>query len=203
LLSETTVDHRRLQYVAATYPYMRGLLTVTAGLLCIVLSLGNWEWGPFGDPTVVLVVGLALVVLMLVINRAYDATYGRVTPSASQRWRTSAVQAIGFVVLVAGGIGISGTSSWSLHVPVNGVMVGFGAIMLAQLRLVGALAVHHLVIWGALIVVGLVPVWHGGDAPNVGLFVAGIAAVLSGAIDHLRLVRTFAGAAAGPEGARG
>jgi hypothetical protein len=197
------VDHRRLQSVAATYPYMRGLLTVSAGVLCIVLSLGNWEWGPFRNPTVVLVVGLALVVLMLLISRAYDATYGRVTPSASQRWRTTAVQTIGFVVLAAGGIGISGTGDWSLHLPVNVIMVGFGAIMLAHLRLVGALAGHHLAIWGSLIVAGLVPVWDGADAGNVGLFVAGVAAVLSGAIDHLRLVRTFAGAGADTEGARG
>jgi hypothetical protein len=61
------------------------------------------------------------------------------------------------------------------------------------------------VIFGALVVIGLVPVWSGPDVPNWGLLLAGVAIVVNGTFDHLRLVRALGpGApAAQPGGAGG
>jgi len=54
-------------------------------------------------------------------------------------------------------------------------------------------------ILSAVVAAGLVPLWgdaRTSDAPNVGMLMVGVAAVATGILDHLLLVRTF-----GPSGA--
>ena len=53
------------------------------------------------------------------------------------------------------------------------------------------LKAHHVVIWGALLLAGALPVWTGADPSNIGLVMAGVAVMLSGIFDHRLFVRTF------------
>jgi len=54
------------------------------------------------------------------------------------------------------------------------------------------LRVHHMVIWGAALVAGLLPIWGlGADKDAVAYFPIGAATIVSGLIDHRMLVRTF------------
>ena len=53
------------------------------------------------------------------------------------------------------------------------------------------LKAHHVIIWGALLVVGAVPVWNGADPGNIGLVLAGVAVMVSGVFDHRLFVHTF------------
>ena len=63
--------------------------------------------------------------------------------------------------------------------------------MLVYYAITVGLSAHHLVIWGAVLVAGLLPVWDGADPSNVGLVIAGAAAMVAGVFDHRLLVRTF------------
>jgi hypothetical protein len=64
--------------------------------------------------------------------------------------------------------------------------------MLAGYAAGGVLRRHHLMIFGTLLVAGLLPVWNGADPSNIGgLFLAGIAFIATGILDHRLLVRTF------------
>jgi hypothetical protein len=74
--------------------------------------------------------------------------------------------------------------------------------MLAYYALVSGLRAHHVVIWGSLVVIGLLPVWDGADPSNVGLVLTGAAVIVNGVFDHLVIVRTFGPAATATVGAR-
>ena len=53
------------------------------------------------------------------------------------------------------------------------------------------LRTHHLVIFGALLLAGALPVWEGEDSANAGLLLGGVALALTGAFDHRAFLRTF------------
>ena len=54
------------------------------------------------------------------------------------------------------------------------------------------LRMHYLVVFGALLVAGLLPVWEReGMSGNTGLWMAGVAYIVSGLLDHRFLVRKF------------
>lgn len=50
---------------------------------------------------------------------------------------------------------------------------------------------HHLVVWGALLVAGALPVWSAADPSNVGLVMTGVAVAVNGVLDHLLLLRVL------------
>jgi hypothetical protein len=53
---------------------------------------------------------------------------------------------------------------------------------------------HHAIIWAPLLAGALLPVWGGldlSDTSNVGLLLAGVAAIASGVFDHRYLVRSL------------
>jgi hypothetical protein len=185
------VDRRHLQAVAAEYPYLRGLTAVPAGLLFVVSALGNWSWGPFAEPAFFVVVALALIGVAAAVNRYYDGHYGRVTPSKRQRTRAAAIAVASVAAIVFGTMLLHSRASWSLDLPVNTLPVIFGAIMLVHYGTVVGLGPRHVVIWGTLVAIGLVPVWHGENPLNVGLVLTGAAVAVNGVFDHLRLVRAF------------
>jgi hypothetical protein len=53
------------------------------------------------------------------------------------------------------------------------------------------LKTHHVIIFGALLIAGILPVWDGADPSNVGFLMAGVAMIVAGILDHRLLVRTF------------
>ena len=63
--------------------------------------------------------------------------------------------------------------------------------MLASYAAGGVLRRHHVIVFGTLLVVGLLPVWNGADPSNIGLLLAGVAFIVAGILDHRELVRTF------------
>jgi hypothetical protein len=83
--------------------------------------------------------------------------------------------------------------------PVNGLAAALAAGMLTHYAVTVGLRRHHLVIWGGVLVAGLLPIWGGlslSDTSNVGLVLSGMAAMLSGVFDHRVLARRLAPAQA-------
>jgi hypothetical protein len=189
------MDTDRLQSAAAEYPYLRGLTAIPLGLLFFVAALGNWEWGPLQHDWVFVVAVLAIGAIWAAINRYYNEHYGRVTPSVGRQYRAAAAGLLGVALMLGLTTLLRSRASWSLDLPVNPIPAAFGLLMLAYYALVSGLRAHHIVIWGSLIVIGLLPVWDGADPSNVGLVLTGAAVVVNGVFDHLVIVRTFGRAA--------
>ena len=93
-------------------------------------------------------------------------------------------------VVVGAGVQID----WSLDLPTNSTAAGFALIMLLYYAVTVGARAHHVVIWGAVLVAGLLPVW--GDVSqdtksNIGLLVVGVAMIATGLLDHGSLKRSF------------
>jgi uncharacterized membrane protein HdeD (DUF308 family) len=185
------VDQTQLRSAAAEYPYLRGLISVPAGLLFIVAALGNAEWGPFRHDWVFIAALLVIAAACAAINRFYNDHYGRVTPSTRQQVKAAAVAGAGVVLMIVLSLLLRSRASWSLDLPVNPIPAVFGGLMLAYSAAVAGLRPHHLVIRGSLIVAGLLPVWDRADPSNVGLVMCGVAVIVNGVCDHLQIVRTL------------
>jgi hypothetical protein len=185
------MERERLETAAANYSYLRGLFYVPLGSLFILAALGNWEWGPLRHTWVFVGTVLLIGATCLPINRYYSETYGRLTPSTRQQLKAVVATIIGVAVMVGGALLLRSRASWSLDLPVNPIAVSFAVFMLAYYAIVVGLKTHHLIIWGALLAAGLLPVWGGADPSNIGLVLAGVAVIASGIFDHRLLVRTF------------
>ena len=148
------MDQTQLRSAAAEYPYLRGLISVPAGLLFIVAALGNAEWGPFRHDWVFIAALLVIAAACAAINRFYNEHYGRVTPSTRQQVKAAAVAGAGVVLMIVLSLLLRSRASWSLDLPVNPIPAVFGGLMLAYSAAVAGLRPHHLVIWGSLIVAG-------------------------------------------------
>jgi hypothetical protein len=98
---------------------------------------------------------------------------------------------IGLAVMIGGSSLLRSQADWSLDLPVNAIAVAFALIMLISYAIGIGLKRHHVIIWGALLVTGALPVWTGADPSNVGLLLAGVAVMVSGVFDHRLFVRTF------------
>jgi hypothetical protein len=188
------MERRDMETTAANLFFLRGLMSVPLGALCIVATLGNWHWGPLRHDWVFV---LALVIAGLIslgINRYYNEHYGRVTPSTKLQTRTVIAGLLGVVVMTGGSLLLRSNVAWSLNWPVNPVAASFAIFFLIYCTLAIGLRVHHVVIWGAVLVAGLAPLWGDlslGDASNIGLVIAGVAAMVAGVFDHLALSRIF------------
>lgn len=185
------MERRKLESAATNYSYLRGLLSIPLGLVLIVAALGNWEWGPFRHAWVFVGCVLAAGGACLVIVRYYNENYGRITPSTRQEVRAVVAGVIGLAVM--GGVTLLARSAadWSLDLPVNSTAAGIAIFMLTYYALTVGLSAHHMIIWGAVLVAGLCPVWDGADPSNIGLVIAGIAAMATGILDHRLLVRSI------------
>jgi hypothetical protein len=191
-LVEIPVDRERLQSAAAGYPYLKGLLSVPLGLMLVLAALGNWEVGPLRNPWAFVAAAAAIGASALAVNRYYSLHFGRVTPSPRQQRRSAVAAAAGVAIMVGTTLLLRSRAAWSLDLPVNPIPAAFGALMLVYYAAVVGLRTHHVLIWGALVVAGLVPLWDGADPSNVGLVMAGAAAIVNGVLDHVALVRGFA-----------
>ena len=185
------MQRESLETAAANYSYLRGLLFIPVGALCILAALGNWEVGPLRHAWAFLVAAVVIGAVYLAISRYYNERYGRLSPSTRQQVRAGIAVVIGVAVMFGGSLLMRSRADWSLDLPVNAIAVSFALVMLVSYAIGVGLKAHHVIIWGTLLVVGALPVWNGADPSNIGLVLAGVALIASGVFDHRLFVHTF------------
>jgi hypothetical protein len=188
------MERNKLESAASHYTHLRGLFAVPGGALLILAALGNWEWGPLREDWLFVAALLVTLTASLRIARYYNEHYGRITVSTGQRAR-AAVAAVGTTALMlAVSLLLRSDVSWSLDLPVNGVAAALAVGFLSYYALTVGVKPHHAIIWAPLLVGALLPVWGGldlSDTSNVGLVLAGVAAIASGVFDHRYLARSL------------
>jgi hypothetical protein len=185
------MQRRELETAAANYSYLRGLLYIPVGGLCVLSALGNWQVGPFRHPWVFLLVALAIAAVAVVINRYYNEHYGRLTPSTAQQVRLGIALVLAPALMLGGATLLRSHAGWSLDLPVNAIAVCFALVMLVTYAIGVGLKAHHVIIWGTVLVAGALPVWNGPDPSNIGLLLSGAGVILTGVFDHRLFVQTF------------
>lgn len=185
------MQRRALETAAANHSYLRGLLFLPVGALCILAALGNWAVGPLRHAWAFLLTALVIGAGYLAIAGYYNEHYGRLTPSTRQQARAGVAVAIGVAVMLVGSLLMRSRAAWSLDLPVNAIAVSFALVMLVSYAIGVGLKTHHVIIWGTVLLVGALPVWDGPDPSNIGLVLAGVAIMLSGVFDHRLFVHTF------------
>jgi hypothetical protein len=185
------MERRKLETAAASYAYLRGLLFIPLGLLFILAALANWEVGPLRHTWAFPVAAALVAAACLPITRYYNAHYGRVSLSTRQHVRSAVAVLIGLAVVIGGSSLLRSQADWSLDLPVNAVAVTFALIMVISYAIGIGLKTHHVIIWGALLVAGALPVWTGADPSNIGLLLAGATVMVNGVFDHRLFVQTF------------
>ena len=186
------MERGTLETAAVENSHLRGLFAIPLGGLTILAALGNAEFGPLRDSWVFVCCGLAVAATYLPIARYYNEHYGRVTPSNRQKARAALSVAICLPLTIVGSLLLSSRASWSLDLPVNPTAISFALVMLVTYAMSVGLRVHHKIVFGLLLLVGLAPVWqHEGMGGNAGLALAGMAIIVAGILDHRLIVRTF------------
>ena len=181
------MDRKQLELAASKVTYLRGLLAVPLGVLFLLAGLGNLGWAPLRSTWVFLACLAALCLGWVALNRFYNDHYGRVSPG-HRPWVRYVVPWTVFPAALAGGPLLE---TW-LHPPVSLVAAMFALAMLTWYALCVRLQAHHVVIWGALLLLALVPVWGSmSDSVSVALLPIGAATIICGVMDHLALVRGF------------
>ena len=185
------MQRKNLETAAANYSYLRGLFFIPLGMLFILAALANWEVGPLRHIWAFPVAAVLVGVTCLPIAHYYNENYGRVSLSTSQQVRGAVAVLLGLAVMVGGSSLMRSQADWSLDLPVNAIAVSFAVIMLISYAIGVGLKRHHVIIWGALLVAGALPIWNGADPSNIGLVLAGVAVMANGVFDHRLLARTF------------
>ncbi|MCW2798350.1 hypothetical protein [Nocardioides sp.] len=185
------MERHDLESAAVRSTYLRGLLAVPAGLVFIVVGLGNLGWGPLSSALVFLGCLALMAGAWLVINRYYAEHYGRVRLADGQQVRLTIASFLCLGVPMIGGTILD----LRLDLPVSLFAILFGVGMLAWYRLCVGLRTDHVLVFGALIVVGLLPLWGGlEDRASAGWLPIGVATIIVGILDHRALARAFGGA---------
>ena len=182
------MDRRELERSAARVTYLRGLLAIPFGLLLLASAAGNLNWGPYRNGMVFIATLVVLAAVGLAIYRWYDQHYGRVRLTSAQQARLTAASFTCFGIALSGGAFLDFHLDW----PVSISAVLFGFAMLVWFAVCVGLRPDHFLVWGALVVVGLLPVWGGvDDRASVGWLPIGVAVIVAGFLDHRALVRSF------------
>jgi hypothetical protein len=187
------MDRRQLESAGANYPYthVQGLYGLHFGFAMFLVGLSNLE-DPPGGPWVL--GGLVLLILAALagVPLYYQRTFGRVTPTRSRRLRYLTAAAAGFAVFVAAdqlGRTILGRPPQE---PVSTTAAGWALGMLVFYAVGAGLRAHHMVIWGAVLAAGVLPIWGlGSERDAIAYFPIGAATIAAGLLDHRLLVRTF------------
>jgi hypothetical protein len=186
-----TMDRRDLEVAAAKVTYLRGLLALPLGAVFVFVGVGNlgW-WGPLRHTWVFLTCLAVAGLAWRSINRYYNDHFGRVTPGSRPRVRYVIPWTVFPAALVGGPI----LDGW-LELPVSLFAALFALAMLSWYALCVQLRAHHVAIWGALLLIALLPVWGSvADPISVAFLPIGAATMLTGALDHRSLVRGFGSA---------
>ena len=187
------MERQRLTDLAANYPYLQGLWALPLGLTIIVAGISNLDRRPDGFPLLMLI-GSGLVVAAAaswLIARYYRETYGEVKPTRDRQVR-NAVAVIAWIVVLF--VGASKFLFWRLDSPICVYLAAFALATLTYYAILVGVRTHHLVIWGTLVVVSLLPIWGGlgVDRDPIAMMIAGVALMISGLFDQRLLGRALA-----------
>ena len=186
------MERKTLESTAANYPYLQGLWAIPFGFGMMLAGISNLQNRP-SDPVMlaILAVGLGLTLLVsLRISHYYRDHYGSVTPTRDRYIR----QGIAIVVWIAVlAIGANEALFWSIDSPRCIYAVAFALATLAYYAILVGLRAHHLIIWGGVIVAGLLPIWAGlgVDRDPLAMIPLGLALIASGILDQRLLARSF------------
>jgi hypothetical protein len=186
------MERKDVELAVAENSHLRGLFGIPGGLLAIMAALGNNSWGPFAHDWVFLAGVVVLAGVAWMIHRYYNDHFGSATPSIRYERQLVVALVIGVPAVVLGSMWLSSRASWSLDLPVNTTAIMLGLVFLLSVAASVGLRAHHVVVYGGLVVLGALPVWErGGDSGNTGLWIAGLAIMVGGLLDHRLLVRRF------------
>jgi hypothetical protein len=186
------MDRKDVDTAVAENIHLRGLFGVAGGLLAIFAALRNEEQWPFVSDWVFLPAVAVLALAAWGVSRYYNRRFGRSTPPRGYERRMVLALVVGVPAVIVGSLFLSSRASWSLDLPVNTTAISLGLVLLISFAATVGLRRHHVVIYGALLLVGAIPVWErGGMSGNTGMYLAGAAMVLGGLLDHRLLVRRF------------
>jgi hypothetical protein len=186
------MERRALEAAGRNYPYLQGLWALPMGFMLFLVGVSNLEARP-AAPVVLGMVGVGAALSLAVcwlIARYYREHYGEVTPTRGRRVRQGVALAAWVAVLFVGG---GGFLFWSPDGPRCVYAAAFAAATLAYYAILVGLRAHHLVIWGTVLVAGLLPLWGGlgVDRDAAAMFPLGVALILSGLLDQRLLARSF------------
>jgi hypothetical protein len=186
------MDRDALESTAANYPYLQGLWAIPMGLAIPLAGISNLQDRPSGSW--LMVIGGAILLLCcagsLLIVRYYREHYGRVTPTRRREVRHAAAVVAWIAVLF---VGANKYLLWSPDGSFCVFAAAFALATLAYYAILVGLRTHHVVIWGAVLVAGLLPVWGGlgADRDALAMLPLGVALIASGVLDHRLLARSF------------
>jgi hypothetical protein len=181
------VDRRALESKVAVATYLRGLALIPMGLYFIVGTLATRGVGPFRHLSIFVAAMLVISAASLYIHHYYEQHYGRASLSQRQKGRAWVAGIIGFTASIVVALGLR----YGLDVPVNPVLIVWALALLTGSAVSVGMWPHHVVIAGALLLAGLVPVWHGEAAVLRGALLAGLGSIVIGILDHRVFVRTL------------
>ena len=187
------MDRRQLESAGANYPlvHVQGLYAVPAGLLWFVIGLSNLDHERLAGWSLAAAAVLCLGAVAGV-SLYYRQRYGKVTPTRSRQVRYNVALAAGFVVFVGADQLARTIFGRPPTEPISSMLAAWALGSLVFYAIGSGLRSHHLVIWGAAVVAGLLPVWGVGvDRDAMAAFPIGLATILSGLFDHRLLVATF------------
>lgn len=174
-----------LTAAVADATYLRGLIVLPIGGLFLLTGLGNLGWRPLASPWTFGPCVLLLALAVWRIQVYYNDTFGRVRPSRRMQVAYTGASVALAAALVGGSI-VDFNTDW----PVSVFAMAFGAAMLLSFHLYTGLKQHQVMIWGALLVIGILPVWGSfHDRASVAWLPIGIATIVAGLLDHRLLVR--------------
>jgi hypothetical protein len=161
------------------------------GFLIVLTGVSNLEHRPSG-PTMlgIVVIGLSLALAAgLLIARYYRDHYGEVTPTRKRQIRSGIAVGAWIAVLA----GATKLLSWMLGPPLSVYVIAFALATLAYYAILVGVRVHHVAIWGSMLVAGLLPIWGGlgSDRDAIAMFPLGVALIASGLLDQHLLARSF------------
>ena len=186
------MDRKALESTAANYPYLQGLWALPMGFMLPITGLSNLERRPSGPWMLgILGGGLSLCAVgWLLVARYYKRNYGEVTPTTGRRVRYAVAVAAWVAVLF---VGANKYLFWSPESSVCVFAAAFAVATLVYYAILVGVRVHHVVIWGTVLVAGLLPVWGGlgADRDAVAMFPLGVAFMASGLLDQRLLARAF------------
>ena len=187
------MERRHLESAAADFPYLQGLWMIPLGIGIIVAGVSNLQSRPTGFGAMALILGgLAIAgAATLMIGRYYRDHYGTVTPTRERTIR-QAVAIVAWIAILF--IGANQALFWSPDGPQCIYASAFALATLAYYAILVGLRPHHLVIWGAVFVAGLLPIWGalGVDRDPLAMIPLGLATMVSGLLDQRLLARSLA-----------